>query len=143
VENPLVVRDLLDLIREDAAELGCTDEPQLPVGTVTFRGTIGAIGRAALLSAAVTSGAAAAEKSFALAITGAEGASYNGQCTLTTAAGKETVEISGVVPRHQEFTAEAIACRIESAGSIALEIAHDGSLSRSRISGGTAHLAAR
>ena len=97
----------------------------------------------ALLIAAGASGAAAAEKSFSLTITGAAGARYAGQCMLTTAAGEKTIELSGVVPRHEELMAEAIACRIESAGSITVEIAHDGSRSRSAISGGTAHLAVR
>jgi len=96
-----------------------------------------------VLLIAAGASAAAAEKSFSLAITGAEGTRYAGQCTLTTAAGDETVELSGVVPRHQEFMAETIACRIESAGLITVEIAHDGSLSRSSINGGTAHVAAR
>ena len=76
-------------------------------------------------------------------ITGAEGTRYAGQCTLTTAAGDRTIEIFGIVPRHQELLGEAIACRIESAGRIAVEIARDGSRSRSVISGGTAHVAAR
>jgi hypothetical protein len=96
----------------------------------------------ALLIAASAGGGAAAEKSFSLTITGGEGVRYTGQCTLTTAAGEETIELSGVVPRHEELSAEAIVCRIESAGSITVEIAHDGSLSRSTITGGTAHVAA-
>jgi hypothetical protein len=45
MESPLAaVRDPLDLIRDYAAQLGLTDEPQLPVGTVMFMGAIGAIG---------------------------------------------------------------------------------------------------
>jgi hypothetical protein len=98
---------------------------------------------AALLIAAGAGGAAAAEKSFSLAITGAAGTRYTGQCTLTTAGGEKTIELAGVVPRHEELTAVAIVCRIESAGSITVEIAHDGSRSRSVITGGTAYLAAR
>lgn len=98
---------------------------------------------AALLIAAGAGGAAAAEKAFSLAITGAAGARYAGHCTLTTAAGEQTIELVGVVPRREELLAEAIACRIESAGSITVEIAHGGSRSRSVISGGTAHLAVR
>lgn len=96
----------------------------------------------ALLMAA-GAGAAAAEKSFSLAITGAAGVRYAGQCTLTTTVGEETIELSGVVPRHEELTGEAIVCRIGSAGLITVEIAHDGSLSRSMVSGGTARVAAR
>jgi hypothetical protein len=97
----------------------------------------------ALLIAAGAGAAAAAEKSFSLAITGAAGVRYAGQCTLTTAVGEETIELSGVVPRHEELTGEAIVCRIGSAGLITVEIAHDGSLSRSMVSGGTARVAAR
>jgi hypothetical protein len=97
----------------------------------------------ALLMAAGAGSAAAAEKSFSLAITGADGVRYTGRCTLTTAAGEETIELSGVVPRHEELSAEAVVCRIESAGLITVEIAHDGSVSRSVISGGTARVAAR
>jgi hypothetical protein len=85
----------------------------------------------------------AAEKSFSLAITGAEGTRYAGQCTLTTTAGQQTLELSGVVPRHEELVAEAVMCRIESAGPITVEIARPGSVSRATITGGTAHLAAR
>jgi hypothetical protein len=97
----------------------------------------------ALLMAAGAGSAAAAEKLFSLAITGADGVRYTGRCTLTTAAGEETIELSGVVPRHEELTGEAIVCRIGSAGLITVEIAHDGSLSRSMVSGGTARVAAR
>ena len=97
----------------------------------------------ALLMAAGVGGAAAAEKSFSLVITGAEGARYAGRCTVTTAAGEETLEVSGVVPRHEELSAEAIACRIESAGLITLEIAYDDSRSRSVVNGGTASVAVR
>jgi hypothetical protein len=95
------------------------------------------------LVGAAGSGAAAAQEPFSLTITGAEGTRYAGQCTLTTAAGDRTIEIFGIVPRRQELEAEAIACRIDSAGRIAVEIARDGSRSRSVISGGTAHVAAR
>jgi hypothetical protein len=94
-------------------------------------------------AAAGASGAAAAEKAFSLTITGAAGARYSGQCTLTRAGGEQTLELAGVVPRHEELMAEAIACRIESAGSITVEIAREGSRSRSTISGGTAHIAVR
>jgi hypothetical protein len=86
---------------------------------------------------------AAAEKSFSLAITGAAGTRYAGQCTLTTAAGEQTLELAGVVPRHEELRAEAVVCRIQSAGSITLEIARAGSVSRATVTGGTAHVAAR
>lgn len=99
---------------------------------------------AALLIAAGTGGATwAVAKHFALAITGEAGARYEGECTLTTAAGEATIALAGVVPRHEAFTAEAIACRIASAGSITVEIAHDGSVSRSTIKAGTARVAAR
>jgi hypothetical protein len=98
---------------------------------------------AGALLIAAGAGAAAAEKSFSLAITGADGVRYTGRCTLSTAAGEETIELSGVVPWHEELSAEAVVCRIESAGSITVEIAHDGSLSRSMVSGGTARVAAR
>jgi hypothetical protein len=98
---------------------------------------------AALLIAAGAGGAAAAEKTFSLAITGAEGAGYTGHCTLTTAASERTTELSGVVPRRGEFMAEAVVCRIASSGSITVEIARAGSVSRSTITGGTAHVAAR
>jgi hypothetical protein len=100
-------------------------------------------GAALLVAAGASAVVAAAEKSFSLAITGAESVRYTGRCTLTTAAGEKTIELSGVVPRHEELTAEAVVCRIESAGLITVDIAHDGSVSRSTINGGTAHLAVR
>ena len=108
-----------------------------------WRGRRRSLTAGALLMAAGAGGAGAAEKSFSLAISGEEGVRYTGRCTLTTAAGEETIELSGVVPRHEELTGEALVCRIESAGSITVEIAHDGGLSRSTVSGGTARVAAR
>jgi hypothetical protein len=97
---------------------------------------------AALLIAASASGFAA-EKSFSLTISGTAGTRYTGQCTLTTAAGERTIELSGVVPRREELVAEAIVCRIASAGSITVELARVGSVSRATTTGGTAHVAAR
>ena len=96
-----------------------------------------------LLVTVGSGGGDAGEKSLSLEITGSEGVRYSGQCTLTSAGGKETFELSGVVPRHQEFTGESLACRIESAGSIAVEIARDGTRSRSATSGGTVRIAVR
>ncbi len=88
-------------------------------------------------------GEAAMAKSFSLAITGAEGARYAGRCTLTTAAGEETFELAGVVPRHEELTGEGLACRIEAAGRITVEVTHGGGVSRSVTSGGMVNFAVR
>jgi hypothetical protein len=110
---------------------------------IEFRRGYGALVGAVLLVTTGAGGSHPAEKSLSLDITGAQGARYTGQCTLTTAAGEETFELSGVVPRHEEFTGEGLACRIESAGSIAVEIARDGSRSRSATSGGTVRIAVR
>ena len=88
-------------------------------------------------------GEAAVAKTFTLVITGAAGARYTGRCTLTTAAGEETFELTGVVPRYEELTGAGLSCRIEGAGLIAVEIAHDGSVSRSVTSGGTINIAVR
>ena len=85
----------------------------------------------------------AAEKSFSLAISGAAGTRYAGQCTLTTAAGEKTLELAGVAPRHEDLVAEAVVCRIASAGTITVELARAGSVSRSTVTGGTARSAAR
>ncbi len=87
--------------------------------------------------------ARAMAKSFSLAITGAEGARYTGRCTLTTAAGEETFELAGTVPRREELTGEGLACRIEAAGRIAVEVTHGGGVSRSVTSGGTVNFAVR
>jgi hypothetical protein len=103
----------------------------------------GAAVSAALLVAAGAGGAAAAEKSFSPAITGPADTRYSGECTLTTAAGDRTLALSGVVPRHEELTAEAVVCRIASPGAITVELARPGSRTRSTITGGTAHLAVR
>jgi hypothetical protein len=86
-------------------------------------------------------GKAATAMSFSLTITGAEGARYAGRCTLTTAAGEETFELAGVVPRHEELTGEGLACRIEAAGPITVEVTHGGGVSRSVTSGGTVNFA--
>lgn len=100
-----------------------------------------AIAGAVLLVAA--GGGDAAETSLSLEITGSEGVRYTGRCTLTTAAGEETFELSGVVPRHDEFTGDGLACRIASGGLIAVEIAHDGNRSRSVTNGGIIRIAVR
>ncbi len=110
---------------------------------IECRGGCSAIACAVLLVTVGAGGGDAAERSLSLQITGSQGARYTGQCTLTTAAGEETFELSGVVPRHEEFKGEGLACRIESKGSIAVEIAADGSRSRSATSGGTVRIAVR
>lgn len=103
----------------------------------------GAIAGAVLLVAAGAGDIHAAERFLSLEITGAEGARYAGQCTLTTAAGEETFELAGVVPLHERFTGEGLACRIGSRGSIAVEIARDGARSRSVNRTGTVRIAVR
>ena len=95
----------------------------------------------AALLIAVGAGAKAAEGTFSLVITGAEEARYQGRCILTTMAGEETLELSGVVPRHEELTGQGLVCRIKSTALIAVEIAHDGNLSRSVTNGGTVNIA--
>jgi hypothetical protein len=106
-------------------------------------------GRCALAGAALGiaigagGGKAAMATSFSLAITGAEGARYAGRCTLKTAAGEETFELAGVVPRHEEVTGEGLTCRIEAAGRITVEVTHGGGVSRSVTSGGTVNFAVR
>jgi hypothetical protein len=101
-----------------------------------------AIAGAALLIGAA-GGTAAVAKSFSLAITGAQGASYSGHCILTTVAGEERFELTGVVPRHEELTGEGLACRIEAVGLVAVEIAHSGDISRLVTSGGSLNIAVR
>ena len=106
------------------------------------RGCIGIAG-AVLLVAAGGSGGDAGERAFSLEISGSAGVRYTGRCTLTTAAGEEAFELSGVVPRHEAFTGQGLACTIESAGSIAVEIAHGAERTRSVTSGGTVRIAVR
>jgi hypothetical protein len=103
----------------------------------------GAAAGAVLLIDCTDGVAPAAAKSFVLKITGAPGVRYTGRCTLQRAASDETIELAGVVPRHEEFTAQAIACRIASAGSITVEIAGGGSRGRAVANAGTAHLTMR
>jgi hypothetical protein len=100
---------------------------------------------AALVIAAAGAGGgeAAVAKAFTLVITGAEGARYTGRCTLTTAAGAETLALAGTVPRREALTGEGLACRIEAAGRIAVEITHGGGVSRAMTSGGTVNIAVR
>ena len=64
-----------------------------------------AAGAALFTVAGMGGGEAAVTKTFSLVITGAEGARYTGRCTLTTAAGEETFELTGVVPRYEELRA--------------------------------------
>lgn len=105
-----------------------------------------AAGGASLIAliAAGGGGEAAVGRPFTLSITGAEGARYTGRCTVTTAAGEEeTLELSGVVPRHEEIAAVALACRIESEDPITVEVVRDGSRSRSATSGGVVNISVR
>ena len=111
------------------------------------RRDVAGAGGAALLAALLVvagNGGAAVAKSFDLSITGAEGARYTGRCTLTTAAGgEETIELSGVVPRHEQLEGEGLACRIESDGPLTVEVTSDGSRSRSVTSGGVVNINVR
>jgi hypothetical protein len=52
-------------------------------------------------------GAAAAESSFILTITGTEGAHYTVAVPAYHGGGEETIKLAGVVPRHEQLTAEA------------------------------------
>lgn len=98
-------------------------------------------GAALVIATGVGGSEAVMATDFVLAITGAEGARYTGRCTLTMAAGEETIELSGIVPHRQELTGEALACRIEAAGLIAVEITHGASVSRSITNSGIIHIA--
>ena len=82
-------------------------------------------------------------KTFSLSITGAEGARYTGRCTLPTAAGEETLDLSGVVPLHERIEGEGLACRIEADGPITVEVAHGGGRSRSATIGGVVNISVR
>jgi hypothetical protein len=83
----------------------------------------------------------ATELYFVLSITGAEGGRYSGYCVLTTALGEEKLDVSGIVPRHEELVGEALVCRIKCEGLIAVQITHDGNISRSVTNGGIVNVA--
>ena len=106
-------------------------------------GPLAAAGAVVLVAAGAGGAAGSTAKPFSLTITGVAGTRYSGVCTLTTAAGERTLQFSGVVPRHEELTAEAVVCRIASPGSITVELARPGSRSRSSITAGTAQIAVR
>jgi hypothetical protein len=104
----------------------------------------GALLAALIAAGAGTGGGAALAKTFSLSITGAEGARYAGRCTLTTASGEEeTLELSGVVPRHERLEGDGLACRIEGDGRIVVEVARNGSRSRSATTGGVINISVR
>jgi hypothetical protein len=104
-------------------------------------GRWGAVAGTALLIAAPAG--RAADKIFALDITGDQAARYTGRCIVTTATGDETLELSGVVPQHQQVTGQGLVCSFESEGSISVEISRQGRVSRGATNGGRISIAVR
>jgi len=78
---------------------------------------------------------------FELAITGAADASFAGTCTLTTAAGDHTLELSGQVPLRRTIQAESLVCRFETVGRVVVEVTRGNSRSRSATHGGVISVA--
>jgi len=87
-------------------------------------------------------GLSAAEP-FELTITGAADASFAGSCTLTTAAGDHTLELTGTVPLQRTIQAEKLTCRFETTGRIVVDIIHGNSRSRSASHGGVISIGVR
>jgi hypothetical protein len=82
-------------------------------------------------------------KTFHLSISGDQGVRYSGACTVSAASGEERIELEGTVPLERTFDGEAVTCRIDADGRLVVEIAHNGSRSRSATSGGTIQVSAR
>lgn len=84
-----------------------------------------------------------AAEPFELTITGAADASFAGSCTLATAAGDHTLELTGTVPLQRTIQAEKLTCRFETTGRVVVEIIHGNSRSRSASHGGVISIGVR
>jgi hypothetical protein len=82
-------------------------------------------------------------KTFHLSILGEDGARYSGACTIMAGSGDESIELEGVVPLKREFDGDGLICRFRAEGQVVVEIAHNGSRSRSATTGGTIRVSAR
>lgn len=75
---------------------------------------------------------------FHLTITGHEGATYTGSCTLVMPAGTvRTVRLKGTVPLEQTLEGRRLSCRIHSAGRVNVMVRHVGGMTRVTTSRGT------
>lgn len=106
-----------------------------------WTGNAGARALALVLAGAGAGDVAA--KTFRLSISASAEVHYDGRCTLTTASGEETLDVSGAGPRRESFEGEALACRLETDGPVAVEIGGDGNRSRSVTSRGTVSISVR
>jgi hypothetical protein len=82
-------------------------------------------------------------KTFHLSISGDGGARYSGACTVAAASGDARVELEGAVPLERTFDGDGLSCRFRAEGRVVVEIAHNGSRSRSASDGGTIQVGAR
>lgn len=82
-------------------------------------------------------------KTFKLSITGNEGASYAGQCTVIKEARDDVLALEGTVPLERTFIADGLDCRIEAEGRVVVEITHEGGWSRVTTDGGFADVQVR
>jgi hypothetical protein len=94
------------------------------------------------LSSTMITGATMA-KTFHLSISGEDGARYSGVCTVRAASGDQSIELEGAVPVKREFDGDGLICRFRAEGQVVVEIAHNGSRSRSATTGGTIRVSAR
>jgi hypothetical protein len=82
-------------------------------------------------------------KTFQLSISGDDGARYSGACTVMVASGDESIELQGAVPLEREFDGDGLSCRFRAEGQVIVEIAHNGSRSRSATTDGLIRVSAR
>lgn len=82
-------------------------------------------------------------KTCELAITGDDGASYSGRCTVLVGARDGVVVLEATVPLERTFVADGLNCRIEAKGRVVVEIRHDHGWSRVTSDGGFVDLQAR
>jgi len=94
------------------------------------------------LSAVELTGKATA-KTFTLSISGDSGARYDGICTLSAYSGDETIALEGAVPIERVLDGDGLTCLFRAEGQVVVEIAHNGSRSRSATTDGMIRVSAR
>lgn len=79
-------------------------------------------------------------KAITLTIRGEPGSRVSGSCTLETTGGEEAVPVEGPVPVERQLSGLALRCDLTAQGQVVVEIARDGSRTRSATRNGRIRL---
>lgn len=79
-------------------------------------------------------------KTYHMLISGDAGAQFNGRCAVMTSGGETILTLSGQVPHEQQVVGHGLSCKLHAEGRIVIDIAHNGSRSRSSTNGGEVNI---